>query len=139
MVQYDSRPHNFVFTCVANEVKSCSKLSVSESDGYCLEYELRKKPIPGKQGRLVRLRSNFYEVPAFPDEIIHYNVKVSDGRTDDTFPKDLNLSVIEELVSLNRHIFQKRPVYDAKKNLYSVDELPFKSKVSVNNALKLLT
>lgn len=75
----------------------------------------------------------------FPDEIIHYDVKVSDGRTDDTFPKDLNLSVIEELVKLNRHIFQKTPVYDAKKNLYSVDELPFISKVSVNNVLKLFT
>ena len=139
MAQYDSSPHDFVFTFVANEVKCWSELSVCENDDYCLEYELPKKPGPGKQGRSVRLRSNFYEVACFLDEIIHYDVNVSDGRTDDIFPRDLNLSVIEELVRLNQHIFQKRPVYDGRKNLYSVDKLPFTSKVSANNALKLFT
>lgn len=71
----------------------------------------------------------------FPDEIIHYDVAISDGKRDDDFPKDLNLSIIEELVRLNRHLFQDRPVYDGKKSLYSKDELDLESQVSVNNNL----
>ena len=93
---------------------------------------------PGTQGHEIKLRSNFFEVKHFPDEIIHYDVAISDGKTDN-FPKGLNLSIIEELVRLNQNIFQRRPVYDRKKNLYSMDELPFKSKVCVNNTLKIFT
>ena len=76
---------------------------------------------------------------SFPDEIIHYDVAISDGKTDDDFPKDLNLLIIEELVRLNGNIFQRRPVYDRRKSLYSMDELPFKLKVRVNNNLKIFT
>ena len=140
MIQYDSSPHEFLFTCIIDGVKCCSKLFVSESDDYYLELEIPKRPGPGKEGRSIRLRSNFYEVACFPDEIIHYDLKVTeDGRTDSNLARVLNLLVIEELVSLNRNIFQRRPVYDAGKNLYSVDELPFRSKVSVSKALKLFT
>ena len=74
----------------------------------------------------------------FPDEIIHYDVTISDGRTDDDFPRDLSLSIIQELVTRNQNIFKKRPVYDTNKSLYSMNELPFKSKVSVINTLQLL-
>ena len=102
-----------------------------------LGFELPRRPGHGTKGRLVKLRSNFYEVRNFPDEIIHYDVTISDGRTEDDFPRDLNLSIVEELVSRNQNIFKKRPVYDTKKSLYSMDELPFKSKVSVSNTLKL--
>ena len=68
----------------------------------------------------------------FPDEIFHYDVAISDGKSDDDFPKNLNLSIIEELVRLNRSTFKKKSVYDRKKSLYCRDELPFKSKVCVN-------
>ena len=75
----------------------------------------------------------------FPDVIIHYDVAISDvAKREDDFPKCLNLSIIEELVKLNRKIFQKRPVYDRKKSLYSIDELPFKSKVCISNTLKIM-
>ena len=43
----------------------------------------------------------------FPDEIFHYDVAISDGKSDDDFPKNLNLSIIEELVRLNRSTFKK--------------------------------
>ena len=69
----------------------------------------------------------------FADEIVQYDVTISDGRTEDNFPKVQNLEIIEELVRSNQNIFRRRPVYDAKKILYSVDELPFESKVSVSN------
>ena len=72
----------------------------------------------------------------FPAEVIHYNVTISDGRTYDKLPRDLNLLIIEELVRRNRNIFKRKPVYDANKSLYSMYELPFKSKVSVSNTLK---
>ena len=69
----------------------------------------------------------------FPDEIFHYDVVISDGKSYDDFPKNLNLSIIEELVKRNGNTFKKRPVYDRKKSLYCRDELPFESKVCVNN------
>ena len=71
----------------------------------------------------------------FAQQIIHYDVEISEGKRKDRFPKDLNLSIIGELVRLNRHIFQDRPVYDGKKSLYSKDELDLESQVSVNNNL----
>ena len=76
----------------------------------------------------------------FPDEVLHYDVTISDGKTDDNFPKALNLVIIEELVKQKQNIFQRRPVYDRKKSLYSMDELPLKSEkpeVRVNNNLEI--
>ena len=102
-----------------------------------LGFELPRRPGHGTKGRQIKLRSNFYEVRNFPDEIVHYDVTISDGRTEDDFPRDLNLSIIEELVKRNQNIFRKRPVYDTNKSLYSIYELPFKSKVSWSNTLKL--
>ena len=102
-----------------------------------LGFELPRRPGHGTKGRQIKLRSNFYQVRNFPDEIVHYDVTISDGRTEDDFPRDLNLSIIEELVKRNQNIFRKRPVYDTNKSLYSIDELPFKSKVSWSNTLKL--
>ena len=103
-----------------------------------LGFELPRRPGHGTKGRQIKLRSNFYEVINFPDEIIHYDVRISDGRTEDDFPRDLSLSIIEELVTRNQNVFKKRPVYDTNKSLYSMNELPFKSKVSVINTLQLL-
>ena len=101
-----------------------------------LEFDLPKRPDEtGEQGRPITLTSNFYEVRNFAQQIIHYDVEISEGKRRDKFPKDLNLSVIEELVRLNRNIFQERPVYDGSKSLYSKDELDLESKVSVNNTL----
>ena len=79
------------------------------------------------------MRSNFYEVEDIPDQVFHYVVTISDGRTDDNFSEDLRLLIIEELVSLNPIIFEKRPVYDAQKNVYSILKRPFESKVGASN------
>ena len=104
---------------------------------FFLEHDLRRRRGPGTQGCRITLKSNFYEVENFPNEIIHYDVAISDGRRDDTFPRNLNLSIIEELIRLHRNNFQRRPVYDGCKSLYSMDELPFISKVSFDNTLKI--
>ena len=96
---------------------------------FVLDYGLPRRPGPGKQGRQIKLRSNFYEVKNFAEEIVHYDVTVSDGRIQDIFPKDLNRLIIEQLARSNQNIFRRRPVYDAEKSLYSMDELPFKSQV----------
>ena len=82
------------------------------------------------------MTSNFYKVRCVPEEIIHYDVAISDGITDDKFPKKLSHSVIGKLVTLNENIFKKLHVYDGKKSLYFKDELPFKSQVSVNSTLR---
>ena len=104
---------------------------------FFLDYELPRRPGLGTQGRQIKLRSNFYEVKNFADEIIHYDVTISDRRTEDDFPKVLNRLIIEELVKSNKNIFRSRPVYDAEKSLYSIDELSSKSQVSVSNTYKL--
>ena len=82
-----------------------------------LEFELPRRPGHGTKGRQIKLKSNFYEVRNFADEIIHYDVTISDGRTEDDFPRDLSLLIIEELVKRNQNIFKKRPVYDTNKSL----------------------
>ena len=74
----------------------------------------------------------------FPEEIIHYDVTISDGITDDKFPKKLSRSIIEDLVRLNESIFKNLPVYDGKKSLYSKDKLPFESQVSVIKTSKYI-
>ena len=85
----------------------------------------------------MKLKSNFYEVKHFADEIIHYDVTISDGRTEDNFSKRLNHLIVQELVRSNKNIFRSRPVYDAEKSLYSMDELPFRLQVSMSNAYEL--
>ena len=124
-----------MFFCIIIGLNCSSNFIVSEVDDYVLEFELPKRPGPGTQGRRIALISNFYTVENFPDQVIHYDVTISDGRTEDDFPKELNLSIIEELVRQNPDIFRSKPVYDAQKSLYSIQELPFMRQVSVNNTL----
>ena len=72
----------------------------------------------------------------FPEkDIFHYSVTIRDGQNVDKTPKKLNRLIIEELVKLNQNMFKRRPVYDGKKNLYSVVEIP-KSQVRINYILK---
>ena len=72
----------------------------------------------------------------FPEkDIIHYNVTIRDGINIDKTPKKLNRLIIEELVKLNQNMFKRRPVYDGKKNLYSIAEIP-KSQVRINYTVK---
>ena len=57
----------------------------------------------------------------FPDAVVfHHDLKVNDGKNIDKTPKELNRLIIEELVKQNQNIFRKKPVYDGKKNLYSM-------------------
>ena len=74
---------------------------------FFLDYQLPTRPGLGTQGRQIRLRSNFYELKNFADEIIHYDVKISDGRTENNFPKDLNLLIIETCQVQSKY-FQKK-------------------------------
>ena len=124
-----------MFFCIITGLNCSPNFIVSQGDDYVLDFELPKRPGPGTQGRRITLISNFYAVENFPDQIIHYDVTISDGRTEDNLPKELNLSIIEELIRQNPDIFRSKPVYDAQKSLYSIHELPFMPKVSVNNTL----
>ena len=73
----------------------------------------------------------------FPNAVVfHYDVKVNDGKNLDKTPKELNRLIIKELVKRNRNIFKKNPVYDGKKNLYSMIEIPATLQVQVNNTSK---
>ena len=124
-----------MFLCIISRLNCSSNFIVIQLDGCGLDFDLPKRPGPGTQGRRIALISNFYAVEQFPDQIIHYDVTISDGRTEDDFPKELNLSIVEELIRQNSDIFRSKPVYDAKKSLYSIHELPFMGQVSANNTL----
>lgn len=106
---------------------------------FYLDFQLPKRPGAGTKGRQITLKSNFYGVEKFPEkDIIHYNVTIRDEKNIDKTPKKLNRLIIEELVKLNRNIFKRRPVYDGKKNLYSIVEIP-KSAVRINYTLIIFT
>ena len=100
---------------------------------FFIEFDLPQRPSAGEQGHQITLASNFYEVKHFAEGIIHYDVAISEVSRSVKLAKDLNLSIIEELVNLNQHIFQERPVYDGRKSLYSKNKLDLESKVSVSN------
>ena len=88
---------------------------------FCLGSELPKRPATGSEGCRIILRSNFFEVERFPDAVVfHHDLKENDGKNIDKTPKELNRLIIEELVKQNQNIFRKKPVYDGKKNLYSM-------------------
>ena len=99
---------------------------------YLLEYPLPKRPDFGKSGRAIKLKANFFSMTVPDTDIHHYDVTINDGKFDDKTPKELNRQIIEELVKLYKKVFNKRPVFDGKKNMYAKDALPFNGVVSID-------
>ena len=80
------------------------------------------------------MKSNFFEVKRFPNaDVFQYDVKINDGKNTDKTPAKLNRVIIEELVKQNRNVFREKPVYDGKKNLYSVIEIHPRLQVRVKS------
>lgn len=77
----------------------------------------------GRQGRPIKVRSNFYEVTQLPDQnIIHYDVTVTPD-----VPPVLNRRVFQywEDLHLSEALGNIRSVYDGRKNIFSPRALPF--------------
>lgn len=83
--------------------------------------DLPKRPSFGKAGRKIVLRSNFFELK-FKDNVIYqYDISIEPSKC----PSSLNRTIIENLIRSYEQIFKKdKPVYDGKKNLYTINPLP---------------
>ncbi|KAF9931666.1 hypothetical protein FBU30_009727 [Linnemannia zychae] len=85
--------------------------------------DLAKRPGAGKVGKVVKVRTNFFEVKTLPDiNIHHYDVTISPD-----VPPPVNRRVFEQFVLLNSKsdLVGAKPVFDGRKNLFSAKELPF--------------
>lgn len=89
---------------------------------------LRFPPRPGfgQAGTRVILKANHFFTELPNTDLIHYLVKI----TPEVESKDVNRSVIEELVKLYREseLGMRLPAYDGRRSLYTAGELPFSYK-----------
>ena len=82
---------------------------------------LPRRPGLGTRGRKIRLATNFFEVTFKDHDIYQYDVTI-----EPKCPAAINRQIIQELVSVYVKIFQgDKPVFDGKKNLYTIRPLPF--------------
>ena len=83
------------------------------------------RPGVGTTGKPVNILVNFFEITRLPDaNVHHYDVTI----TPDVPPK-LNRLVYRTMVEryTQSHLGGSLPVYDGRKNMFSLPELPFKS------------
>ncbi|GBC06891.1 hypothetical protein RclHR1_07120004 [Rhizophagus clarus] len=80
--------------------------------------EFAKHPGPGRLGRLIKVRTNYFEITAFPSsKICHYDIIVTPE-----VPPALNRKVFRET---ENSLFGIRAVYDGRRNIYSASPFPF--------------
>ena len=83
-------------------------------------FELPKRPGFGTKGRKIELAVNFFEVKFRDHDIYQYDVTI-----EPKCPAAVNRQIIQELVRVYANIFKSdKPVFDGKKNVYTVRALP---------------
>jgi hypothetical protein len=98
-----------------------TKKTFSPSEGLKVT-EFVKRPSLGRQGRDIRVRTNFFEVTALPEaNIHHYDVTITPE-----VPPSLNRKVYQEFENLNsKSKFNGiLPVFDGRKNIFTCKALP---------------
>ncbi|KAG0337299.1 Eukaryotic translation initiation factor 2C [Podila humilis] len=88
--------------------------------------DLVKRPAVGTKGKVVNIRSNFFEVTKLPDVIIHhYDVSISVD-----VPPPVNRRLFEQLIKTYRvsDLGGANPVFDGRKNIFSPKAFPFESR-----------
>ena len=85
--------------------------------------ELPKRPGFGTKGRRIKLATNFFEIKFKDHDIYQYDVTI-----EPKCPTALNRMIINTLVKEYSKIFREdKPVFDGKKNVYTIRQLPFGS------------
>ncbi|KAI8354349.1 Piwi domain-containing protein [Mortierella sp. GBAus27b] len=87
--------------------------------------EFVKRPAPGKAGRPLKVRANFFEVQKLPDVTVHhYDVTVTPD-----VPPVANRKIYQQFIAKygNTELGGARPVYDGRKNMFSPRDLGFDS------------
>ncbi|KAF9304752.1 eukaryotic translation initiation factor 2C, 2 [Mortierella antarctica] len=87
--------------------------------------EFVKRPSAGRTGKMVNVRSNFFEVTKLPTVVTHYDISISSD-----MPPPVNRRIFEQLVKSDRtsDLGGVLPVFDGRRNLFSTKELPFESR-----------
>ncbi|KAF9123989.1 hypothetical protein BGW39_008545 [Mortierella sp. 14UC] len=88
--------------------------------------DLVKRPNPGRAGKAIQVRTNFFEVKTLPDiNIHHYDVTITPD-----VPPPVNRRIFDQFVLLNSKsdLADAKPVFDGRKNFFSSKELPFDSR-----------
>ena len=75
-------------------------------------------------GQQIALRANFFKVRLPQGVIHHYDLSI----LPDKCPHRVNRDVVEAMVSTYCKIFDTKPVFDGRKNLYSRTPLPIGKK-----------
>ncbi|KAF9945058.1 eukaryotic translation initiation factor 2C, 2 [Modicella reniformis] len=84
------------------------------------------RPAPGKLGKPIKVRTNFFEVQKLPDIMVHhYDVTVTPD-----VPPVANRKVFQQFITTygDTELKGARPVYDGRKNLFSARDLGFDGK-----------
>ena len=82
---------------------------------------LPRRPGFGTKGRRINLATNFFEIKFKDHDIFQYDVTI-----EPKCPTALNRMIIQTLVKEYSKIFQQdKPVFDGKKNVYTIRQLPF--------------
>jgi len=82
---------------------------------------LPRRPGFGTKGKRINLATNFFEIKFKDHDIFQYDVTI-----EPKCPTALNRMIIQTLVKEYSKIFQQdKPVFDGKKNVYTIRQLPF--------------
>ncbi|CAI2175449.1 1381_t:CDS:10 [Funneliformis geosporum] len=85
--------------------------------------EYPRRPGNGRIGRPIRVKTNFFEVLQLPNATVyHYDADISP-----TVPASLNRKIFAHFVKVESGgiLGGIKPVYDGRKNLYTIKEFPF--------------
>jgi len=85
-----------------------------------------RRPSWGMSGRGVTVHTNHFEVRIPKGIIHHYDVVIAPA--DKALPARLNLDIIKQLQATHTDVFTPKSVYDGRKNLFSVRELPLQNR-----------
>src|SRR5438045_2671674 len=91
---------------------SLSLCRKNQMSGLQLTQFVRRPAQPGKAGRTIRVRANFFEVTSLPDQnVIHYDITITPD-----VPPALNRRIYQQFEHMNSkgQLGGIRPVYDGR-------------------------
>ncbi|XP_018016166.1 protein argonaute-2 [Hyalella azteca] len=91
-----------------------------------------RRPNLGREGRLITLRANHFQISMPRGYVQHYDVSIQP----DKCPRKVNREIIETMVQSFPRIFSNlKPVFDGRSNLYTRDPLPINEKMELEVTL----
>ncbi|RIA93562.1 Piwi domain-containing protein [Glomus cerebriforme] len=80
-----------------------------------------KRPGLGRQGRLIKIKTNYFEVKFLPNfDIYHYDIIIIPE-----VPPSLNRKIFQTAAERTSYFGGISPVFDGRRNIYTANPLPF--------------